>query len=362
MIPKEDLMRSIVFAILIMIGVAACDTGATGFPVSPDEQAELPSEIVVVRLDASNVGNFNKALERRPISNLPGPTRWNYRVGIGDILTVLVFNHPELTLPAGSERSAADNGFRVQADGTFFYPFVGQVQALGLAPEEIRADLTSRLAEFIADPQLEVRVAEFNSQLISVTGAVQGPRRLPLTTVPTTLVDAINLAGGLSPEADSGRVTIQRNQRTYQIDLKGFLERGIVSNNPLLGAGDVVFVPIMETEEVFLLGEVGRPSTVDLAGETVSLTQALARQGGLDEIRADSRGVFVFRRGVTGMTVYQLSVESPTGYLLGTEFHLAAGDVVYVTRSPIQRWNDTIARLLPSVAAVNTTNTTLEDL
>ncbi|SIT81512.1 polysaccharide export outer membrane protein [Yoonia rosea] len=352
----------LLIAFICAFGLSACADGSSSFPVTSATQATLDESVSLVRLDAENISAFNRDVSPPQRTTLPGPAKWNYIVGSGDILSVLVFNHPELTMPAGPQRSAAETGFRVQSDGTFFYPFVGQVQAAGLAPEQIRANLMVGLAEYIADPQLEVRVAAFNSQAINITGAVAAPQRLPLTTVPLTLIDAVNAAGGLVPEADPAGVTLQRNGRTYRVDLEGFLERGMVSNNPMLGSGDVVFVPARTPQEVFVLGEVGRPSGIDLAGEALSLTQALARQGGLDELRADARGIFVFRSGSDNMTVFQLSVESPTGFLLGTRFNLEPGDVVYVTRSPRQRWNDTILGLLPTVGAVNTTNTTVEGL
>ncbi|MFO8124906.1 polysaccharide biosynthesis/export family protein [Yoonia sp.] len=349
-------------ALIFGVGTLACTDGASNFPVTSQEQAALDENVSLVRLDEGNIGAFNRVVTPTQVARLPGPAKWNYTVGSGDILSVLVFNHPELTMPAGPQRSAAETGFRVQSDGTFFYPFVGQVQAAGLAPEQIRANLMVGLAEYIANPQLEVRVAAFNSQAINITGAVVAPQRLALTTVPLTLIDAVNAAGGLDPEADPERVTVQRNGRSYRVDLEGFLERGLVSNNPMLGSGDVVYVPARAAQEVFILGEVGQPAGIDLAGEDLSLTQALARQGGLDELRADARGVFVFRGDNANMTVFQLSVTSPTGFLLGTRFNLEPGDVVYVTRSPRQRWNDTILGLLPTVGAVNTTNTTVDRL
>jgi polysaccharide export outer membrane protein len=82
----------------------------------------------------------------------------------------------------------------------------------------------------------------------------------------------------------------------------------------------------------------------------------------LDALRADARGIFVFRGNNDNMTVFQLSVESPTGFLLGTRFNLEPGDVVYVTRSSRQRWNDTINGLLPTVGAIASTNTTVDAL
>jgi polysaccharide export outer membrane protein len=274
-------------------------------------------------------------------------------VGVGDILNVIVFDHPELTLPAGPQRSAEETGFRVQSDGTFFYPFIGQVQARGRVPEEIRADVTQRLAEFIPDPQLEVRVAAFNSQSIVVSGEVATPNRLPLTTVPLSLIEAITAAGGVLETGDARKVSVQRGGTRYTVDLAGYLTSGIAQNNPILRGGDVVFVPILRPEEAFLLGQVKRPDVIDLSKGPVTLTQAIARKGGLDEGKADARGVFVFRAREPGkITVFQLETSSPTGMLIGTRFVLEPLDVVYAVRSPLQKWNDAISGLLPSVQAV----------
>lgn len=354
-------MRFFTFALPFLL-IVGCTDGFSEFPVTPEAQAEIGENVTIVPLTAANVESFTSHMVPQPRPALQSAASWNYRVGPGDILSVLVFNHPELTLPAGPGRSAAETGFRVQSDGTFFYPFVGQVQAAGLALEDIRANLMIDLAEYIANPQLEVRVASFNSQAVNVTGAVMSPQRLPITTVPLTLIDAVNAAGGLTPDADPANVTIKRRGVSYGVDLAGFLERGEEANNPLLGARDVVFIPERPTQDVFVLGEVGSPSSIDLEGETLSLTQAISRRGGLEELRADARGVFVFRRSGRDTTVFQLSVESPSGYLVGARFMLEVGDVIYVTRSPRQRWNDTIFGLLPSVSAVNTTSNTIDNL
>ncbi|MBC7156747.1 MAG: SLBB domain-containing protein, partial [Rhodobacteraceae bacterium] len=203
------------------------------------------------------------------------------------------------------------------------------------------------------EPQVEVRVAAFNSQSVVVTGEVKAPNKQPLTTVPLTLIEAVNAAGGLTEDADTRYVVVQRGARRHEVDLRGFLADGIVRNNPVLRPGDVVNVPRRRTEEAYLLGQIGKPAAVDLSIEPVTLTQAVTRQGGLDELRADARGVFVFRGNGGKMTVFQLDTTSPAGLLMGTRFVLQAQDVVYVTRSPLQRWNDTISRLLPTVQAVD---------
>jgi len=337
-----------------LLGLGACADGYLAFPVSEEAQRGLTDAVEIIRLDAANISNFVVPSRGHSTSSLPSGGGWNYRVGPGDILSIIVFDHPELTLPAGPQRSAEESGFQVQADGTFFYPFVGQLQARGRPLEQIREDLTERLAEFIPNPQLEVRVAAFNSQAIVVTGEVESPNRQSITTVPLSLAAAISQAGGMTDRADTRAVNVMRSGQRHTVDLEGFFTAGITHNNPLLRDGDVVHVPRRRAQEAYLLGEVSQPDAIDLSLEPVTLTQAITRQGGLQNARADARGVFVFRQHGQGMRVFQLETDRPEGLLLGTRFVLEPGDVVYIVRSPLQRWNDTISRLLPTVQAVTT--------
>ena len=129
---------------------------------------------VIRRLSAKN-------LMTRPALGRPKSERGEYRVGPGDILSIIVYDHPELTIPAGEQRSAADTGNLVNPDGTIFYPYTGRIRVDGQTVDEIRENITTLLSEYIRDPQIEVRVAQFNSTFVFVTGAVNkpGPCRAP---------------------------------------------------------------------------------------------------------------------------------------------------------------------------------------
>lgn len=345
-----------VFGMLWIVALAACSDGYVVFPTTTEGQSALGDDVEVVVLDASNIGNYTSPARGYRPSSSPALKQWTYHVGPGDILSVIVFNHPELTLPAGPQRSAAESGFQVGSDGTITYPYIGSVQVSGRPVEQIRADISQRLATFIPDPQVEVRIAAYNAQAVVVSGEVQTPNRQPLTTVALTLIEAINAAGGFTEEADPRIVTIQREGQVYHSDMQGFLSGGLTQNNPVLRNGDVISVPRRRAEEAFLLGEVARPDVIDLSLEPVTLTQAITRRGGLQQTRADARGVLVFRATGTLTRVFQLDMSSPVGLLLGTRFVLEPADVVYILRSPLQRWNDTITRLLPTVQAINAAN------
>lgn len=353
-------MRPLIFLLLCSLGLAACDVTKTDFPVRTDsiraEVEELATNVVVVQLTADNIDAFNRprnlggSRSGMPVGN------WDYRVGVGDILDIVVWDHPELTMPAGDRRTPQESGLRVQADGSFFYPYVGQVTARDRTPEEIRDDLTKRLTEFIPDPQVEVRVVGYRSQAVSVTGEVTSPSRQQLTDIPLTLLDAINAAGGLTQNADARQVTVRRGGRRSVVDLQAFLEEGAPGNNPILQNGDVVSVGRKRLEEAYLLGQIVKPSTVDLTRENVTLTQALTRVGGLREDQADARGIFVFRDTPMGITVYQLDASNPAAFLIGTRFVILPQDVIYVTTAPLYRWNRLISSLLPTVTATRAVN------
>lgn len=339
----------------------SCDVTKTDFPVRTEavraEVEELSTNVAIVQLTADNIDAFNKQRDLGGSRTTAPSGRWNYRVGVGDVLDIVVWDHPELNQPSGSARTPQESGQRVQADGTFFYPYVGQITARGRTPEAIRDDLTKQLVEFIPDPQVEVRVVGYKSQAVSVTGEVAAPSRQSLTDVPLTLLDAVDAAGGLTEEADARSVTLRRAGRSYTVDMQAFLEQGVSANNPILENGDVVSVGRQELQEAYLLGQVIKPSTIELTRENVTLTQALTRVGGLREDQADARGIFVFRDTQMGITVYQLDASNPAAFLIGTRFVILPKDVIYVTTAPLYRWNRLISSLLPTLTSVRAVDT-----
>lgn len=322
-----------------------------------EEVEVMATNVTIIPLNANNIAQYSTP---RKLSGGRGTIpsgHWDYRVGVGDTLDIVVWDHPELTMPSSGAPSPEESGQRVQADGSFFYPYVGQVEAKGKTPAEIRDDLAVKLVKFIPDPQVEVRVASYKSQAVSVTGEVTKPARQALTDVPLTLLDAINSAGGLTELADPRKVTIQRGGDSYVVDLQAFLEDGVRDNNPLLRNGDVISVARVDLQEAYLLGQIVEPATIDLTHENVSLTQAVTRLGGLREDQADARGIFVFRDTPNGITVYQLDATDPTAFLIGTRFVVLPQDVIYITTAPLYRWNRTISSLLPTLTTVRAVDT-----
>jgi len=294
-----------------------------------------------------------------------------YRVGPRDILTITVWEHPELTIPAGEFRSAETAGNTVGEDGNIFYPYAGVIKAAGKTVEEIRDELTKKLSVYIEQVQLDVRVTSYRSQRVYVVGEVKTPGILTVKDIPLTVLEAINNSGGLSENADSRNINLTRDGKTYQINLLNLYEGGDLSQNIPLQQGDVLNVPDREFNKIFVLGETtsstiggGSAATPNGSQSTrsrslymskgrMTLVEALSDSGGISQDLADAARIFVFRGGLGKPRIFHLDAKSPDALLLADRFPLQPRDVIFVDRAEGIRWNQIIAQVQPTITLLD---------
>lgn len=160
-----------------------------------------------------------------------------YVIGPRDVLRISVWREDALTLPE----------VEVRLDGKISMPLVDDVQAAGLTPLQLKAELTERLKEFVAAPQITVIVTQVGSKLVYILGEVN--REGPIAMQPDMRVlDAISLAGGLNVFAGKSRIKIIRNQGTapaaeFNFDYDDFVDGADLAQNILLLPGDTIIVP-----------------------------------------------------------------------------------------------------------------------
>lgn len=320
-------------------------------------KAGAGADVTLVPLTAKVVADqqaqLRSAPSRTPDPLAPAAAKYEYRVGAFDVLSVIVWGHPELTIPAGEQRSELATGSPVTVDGNIYYPHAGVVPVAGKTLPEIRELLTGLLSRVLEKPQLDVRVAAFRSQKVVVTGEVNAPATLPVTDVPLRVLDAVNFCNGATAEADLQRVVLTRGGKWHVLDIQAASEEGDLSQNWLLQDGDVLHVSDRNLKKVFVVGEVRQPSILQMKKSRMSLAEALGETGWLDPNSSNATGVYVIRGEYEKPKVFRLDTESPDALLLASAFPLRPLDVVFVSTHRLTQWNRVILQLRPTIDAIS---------
>ena len=339
---------------------AACSSVAPGvqfqsYASAPGAPEGAVPEVKVITPQL--VKQERKARDKRTtddISQLMGAPK-PYTIEKGDILSIVVWDHPELTTEGGGGAAATDvgpavtpsAGFAVDHSGLIQFPYAGEIKVAGLTEDEARRLLTKKLAHYIRQPRVTLRVQSYRSKRVYVDGEVRNPGLQAIDDIPMTLMEAINRAGGLLPTADQSQIILSRQGKSYRISLPEMVQKGINPSSVMLSSGDVVRVVSREDSKVFVSGEVNAPRALTMRNGRLTLNEALGETGGISPLSGDASQVYVIRRTGDEPVVYRLDANAAGAMAMAEGFELEPKDVVYVAATPLMNWHRTISQLLP---------------
>lgn len=172
-----------------------------------------------------------------PAPTLAASGDYNYIIGPGDNLNIIVWRNPELSLSVP-----------VRPDGKISTPLVDELVAQGKNSTEIAREIEQLLGKFVRDPVVTVIVTSFvgpYSEQIRVVGEAARPQFLPYKQK-MTLLDVMIAVGGLTDFADGNGATILRTaegNKQYSVRLRDLIKRGDISNNVEMKPGDILVIP-----------------------------------------------------------------------------------------------------------------------
>jgi len=250
---------------------------------------------------------------------LPAVAATEYKLGVGDVVKITVYDHPDLTTTA-----------RINEVGKVAFPLIGEITIADMTTQQasLRLQMALSSGKFVQRPQVNIHVERFHSPLVSIMGEVNKPGKYPLRNPEAedvkTVSDLLALAGGPNATAADFLTVTQRTEKgettQKRVDLRALLGRGDMTQNLPIKEGDIVFVPRMEV--FYIYGEVHKPGSYRLE-RGMTLMQALALGGGVTA-RGTQRGIEVRRRNGDGKIA---TVKSDL------DAALQADDVIYVKES-----------------------------
>lgn len=248
----------------------------------------LAGALLLIVPAAMAAGEGSPAPQSRQLDGRPAVGD-DYKIGARDVLQISVFGIDQL-----------NTSVRVAEDGRISLPLIGDIGATGLTRGELEDAIESALARYVTEPQVAVFISEYQSQRISVIGAVHSPGTIEMVGR-MSLLEAISNAGGIDYTDSAGMVTVLRSSLTgapLQIDLDDLLRRGDATLNIGLEAGDTVNVVPKDVYFIYVYGRVRTPGSYELRA-SVTLLQAVSLAGGLADRAARDR-IIILRRKPDG--------------------------------------------------------------
>ncbi len=267
-----------------------------------------------------------------------------------DILNIAVYHPLRQDLMTSFSFINDTIGFKV-TDGCVDIPDIPPVWVEGLTLTEARLAIQNAYRDHISEIEIFITYKDRLARKVDLAGLVATPY-IPVDGK-IRLYEVLSKAR-VPATANFFMSYVERDGELLPVDMYRLLVEGDMSQNIVMKGGDKVFIADPNEARTMIMGEVGRPTAVNLPAGYMSLREALVLAGGIP-FTGNKNCIQVIRGGLINPKIYVLSwkhiIHLPNDSLL-----LIPGDTVYVSEKPITKWNRFISQLLPSMQGVTTSN------
>lgn len=286
----------------------------------------------------------------------------SYLLAPGDIVNVSVWDTDDNGLLTGvGGRIAQLQGAKIATDGTIFLPFVGDVRVTGMSESRVRERIEELYSDTIPSAQVQITVEPGRVNTVNFVSGVGAPGIYPLSDRDVSLLTAVSVAGGISPSFENPRIKLFRGSHVYTTTVDALFDNPRLDTT--LVGGDRIIVE--DDDRQFLsLGAAGAEAIHPFTQDEISALEALSIIGGVEDGRANPKGILVLREYPSSAlradasgpnksdVVFALDLTTADGLFSARNFQLADGDLVYVTESPVTT-AQTVLGLLGSVVGLS---------
>lgn len=283
------------------------------------------------------------------------------KFGIGDIVSTTIFEATAGGLFIPLDAGARPGNFvtlpdqAVDDNGNISIPFAGTIRAAGRTNTQVQNDIVERIKNRAIEPQVIVSLSQQRTSLISVVGDVNTPLRfaVPATGAGDRILDALTRAGGIKGPGYATWVMLERDKRRATVPFENLVMNQ--ANNIYIQPGDRIYV-YQEQQKFIAFGATGAADVLGSQGEfnfdawRLNLAEAVAKVGGLQDVRADPGAVFLYRReprevakllgadvsrfpGELVPVIFNVSFRDPGGYFLATRLQMRNQDIIFVANA-----------------------------
>lgn len=368
------------FSSVLIVILSGCSSLPGQGPMTDEIQyvagsdARGTHDYAVIDLNANTVASFGSPLKEffsEKFSIHQWGNAW-HTLGAGDRLRIDIWEASSDGLFSTFDNKRAVIDAVVNENGTIFVPYVGRLQADGMSVEQVRLAIGDGLKGKAVEPQVQVVVSANESNNVVVVGEISAPGQYPVKLGGLKLLDVIAEAGGSKFPVYETAATISRNSIRETVRLNEVL--GKKENNVWLLPKDTV--EILHKPRTFTaFGAVKNNKHIAFDSDSMSLAEAIASVGGLNDQLADAGGVFLFRFEDSNLlskaidqlpkkradgfvpTIYRLDFNQPQSFFFSQSFMMKDKDIIYVATAPAAEFRKFIQNIVtPILVPVATYN------